>query len=101
METKKLFDLDSYITKFSATVLFCEEDSKKAGNYLVILDQTAFFAEGGGQPADKGTLGAANVSHVSEKAGVITHHCDKALEVGSLVEGSIDWDVRFPHMQTH
>ena len=101
METKKLFDLDSYITKFSATVLSCEEDSKKAGNYLVILDQTAFFAEGGGQPADKGTLGAANVSHVSEKAGVITHHCDKALEVGSLVEGSIDWDVRFPHMQTH
>lgn len=101
METKKLFDLDSYITDFNAVVLSCEEDSKKAGNYLVILDQTAFFAEGGGQPADQGSLGGAKVSHVSEKAGIITHHCDQPLEVGTTVSGSIDWDVRFPHMQTH
>ncbi len=101
METKKLFDLDSYCKTFTATVLSCEQDPKNESNYLIILDQTAFFAEGGGQPADQGTLGAAHVSHVSEKAGVISHHCDKTLEVGSSVEGSIDWDVRFPHMQTH
>jgi len=101
METKKLFDLDSYCRNFTATVLSCEEDSKHPGNYLVILDQTAFFAEGGGQPADRGTLGDAYVSHVSEKAGIISHHCDKAMDVGTTVEGHIDWEVRFPHMQTH
>ncbi|MBQ8599177.1 MAG: hypothetical protein IJ411_03575 [Oscillospiraceae bacterium] len=101
METVKLFDLDSYIKDFSATVLSCEEDPKQAGSYLVVLDQTAFFAEGGGQPADQGKLGGANVTHVSEKGGVIRHHCDQPLEVGSVVDGHINWDVRFPHMQTH
>ena len=101
METKKLFDLDSYIKEFEATVLSCEENPKQAGSWLVVLDQTAFFAEGGGQPADQGTLSDAAVTHVSEKAGVISHHCDKALEVGSVVKGAINWDVRFPHMQTH
>ena len=101
METKKLFDLDSYIKEFEATVLSCEENPKQAGSWLVVLDQTAFFAEGGGQPADQGTLSDAAVTHVSEKTGIISHHCDKALEVGSIVKGAINWDVRFPHMQTH
>ena len=69
METKKLFDLDSYIKEFEATVLSCEENPKQAGSWLVVLDQTAFFAEGGGQPADQGTLSDAAVTHVSEKSG--------------------------------
>lgn len=101
METKKLFDLNSYIKDFSATVLSCEENPKQTGTYLVILDQTAFFAEGGGQPADQGSLGSATVTHVSEKNGIIRHHCNQPLELGSVVEGHIDWAVRFPHMQTH
>ena len=101
METKKLFDLDSYVREFEATVLSCEENPKQNGSWLVVLDQTAFFAEGGGQPADQGTLSDAQVTHVSEKGGVISHHCNKALEVGSIVKGCIDWDIRFPHMQTH
>lgn len=101
METKKLFDLDSYIKEFEATVLSCEENPKQAGSWLVVLDQTAFFAEGGGQPADQGMLDDAVVTHVSEKNGIISHHCSKALLVGSIVKGCIDWDVRFPHMQTH
>ena len=101
METKKLFDLDSYCRNFSATVLSCEQNPKNPDEYLVVLDQTAFFPEGGGQPADQGRLGDAKVGHVSEKGGIIAHHCDRALEVGSVVDGSIDWDIRFPHMQTH
>lgn len=101
METKKLFDLDSYVRDFSATVLSCEENSKEKGSYLVVLDQTAFFAEGGGQPADQGKLGSASVHHVSEKTGVIYHHCDRPLEAGTTVNGSIDWDIRFSHMQIH
>ena len=101
MEIKKLFDLDSYVREFEATVLSCKENPKQNGSWLVVLDQTAFFAEGGGQPADQGTLGDAQVTHVSEKGGIISHHCSKALEVGSVVKGCIDWDIRFPHMQTH
>lgn len=101
METKKLFDLDSYCTDFTAEVVSCEKNPKDEKIYLVVLNQTAFFAEGGGQPSDVGTLGEAKVSYVSEKNGIITHHCDRELEVGTTVQGKIDWSVRFPHMQIH
>ena len=53
--TQKLFDLNSYVKEFSAVVTACREDEKKPGEYLVELDKTAFFPEGGGQPADTGT----------------------------------------------
>ena len=65
METKKLFDLDSYIKEFEATVLSCEENPKQADSWLVVLDQTAFFAEGGGQPQQKERC-AAPVGHGPE-----------------------------------
>lgn len=98
METKKLFYLDVMRREFTATVLTCEETK---GGYAVVLDQTCFYPEGGGQPCDRGTLGGANVLEVHEKAGVITHLCDKALPVGASVAGSIDWARRFDHMQQH
>ena len=47
--TKKLYDLDSHRRDFSATVLRCAPDGER---YAVVLDQTLFFPEGGGQPAD-------------------------------------------------
>ena len=63
-ETKKLYYEDSHLKEFTATVLSCEErltaKGKKDG-YAVVLDQTAFFPEGGGQGADHGTLGGAQV----------------------------------------
>jgi len=101
MESKKLFDLDSYCRRFSAQVLDCQPDPKAPGSYAVTLDQTAFFPEGGGQPSDQGRLGAAEVSYVWERGGLIYHRCSAPLEPGSAVEGEIDWDLRLRHMQTH
>ena len=98
METEKLYYQDPYLTSFTATVLACEPS--KTG-YLTTLDRTAFYPEGGGQPADHGTLGAAAVTDVHEKDGVIFHTCDAPVETGAAVEGSIDWPRRFDHMQQH
>ena len=71
------------------------------GGYAVVLAETAFYPEGGGQPYDTGVLGEANVLEVHEKNGVITHLCDKPFEVGKSVSGKIDWARRFDHMQQH
>ena len=98
METEKLYYTDPFIAEFPATVLSCEEGKN---GYQVALNCTAFYPEGGGQPADHGTLGGANVTDVHEKDGVVFHTCDKAVEVGQMVLGRIDWARRFDHMQQH
>ena len=96
--SEKLYYSDPFLQEFTATVLSCEQD--KAG-WKVVLDRTAFYPEGGGQPADTGILGDAKVIDVREKEGVIVHTCDKALNVGETVTGRIDWARRFDHMQQH
>ena len=98
METEKLYYTDPFITEFPATVLSCEEGKD---GYQVVLNCTAFYPEGGGQPADHGTLGSANVTDVHEKDGAIFHTCDQPLEPGAMVMGRIDWTRRFDHMQQH
>ena len=98
METEKLYYQDPYLTAFTARVLTCEPS--KTG-YLVTLDRTAFYPEGGGQPADHGTLGGVAVTDVHEKDGVIFHTCGAPVEIGTEVEGAIDWPRRFDHMQQH
>ena len=98
METLKLYYTDAFLREFDGRVLACRPDGKK---WLVALDQTAFYPEGGGQPADHGTLGAAKVTDVQEKDGVIFHTCDKPLTEGESVHGCIDWQRRFDHMQQH
>ena len=81
-----------------ARVLTCEPSK---GGCLVTLDRTAFYPEGGGQPADHGVLGGVTVTDVHEKDGVIFHTCSGPVEIGAAVEGSIDWTRRFDHMQQH
>lgn len=95
---KKLFYEDCHLREFSATVTGCEESEK---GWLVTLDATAFYPEGGGQACDIGTLGGVNVLDVREKDGKILHLCDGALEAGAQVEGQIDWNRRFDLMQQH
>ena len=98
METRKLYYEDPFQKGFATTVVSC--DAVKGG-YAVVLAETAFYPEGGGQPYDTGVLGEANVLEVHEKNGVITHLCDKPFEVGESVSGKIDWARRFDHMQQH
>ena len=117
METIKLYDKDAYQTSFEGCVLSCVEathivvDDKKGNQqaegkdekclYEVVLDQTLFFPEEGGQTPDKGVLGGAKVIDVQIKDEIITHTLDKPLEVGSMVNGEIDWKHRFSNMQQH
>ena len=96
--TVKLFENNSLLKECTATVTACTE---KEGQYLVELDQTVFFPEGGGQLSDKGKIAEAVVSHVSEKDGHIYHECDKPLEVGAEVKAVLDWRVRLDRMQQH
>lgn len=96
--TIKLYENDSYLKEFDATVVSCEKCDK---GYLTVLDKTAFFPEGGGQSADKGTLNNATVLDVQIKDEVITHLTDKQFDVGKSVHGVLDWDTRFARMQNH
>ena len=98
METKKLYYVNSHLSRFSATVLSCEETGK---GYEVILDQTAFYPEGGGQAADTGTLEGVPVLDTRERGEAIVHLCSSPLTVGRTVEGIIDYDLRFDRMQQH
>ena len=98
MMTEKLFYADPFLTEFDARVLACEAEK---GGFAVVLDRTAFYPEGGGQPSDTGVLGGVEVIEVHEKAGVITHKCASPLPVGETVHGSLDWARRFDHMQQH
>ena len=69
--------------------------------YAVILDQTAFFPEEGGQSPDLGTLGGIPVQDVQIHDGVIMHFLDTPLQEGSEAEGILDFANRFSNMQQH
>lgn len=97
--TKKLYAKNAYLTEFCAQVLDCQP--LPGGHFAVALDRTLFYPEGGGQPADQGALGSARVLDVHERDGVIWHELPSPLGVGETVQGNIDWDRRFDHMQQH
>ncbi len=96
--TRKLYDENSYLFRFTARVISCEPDGTR---FSVTLDATAFFPEGGGQAPDTGTLGGAQVTDVQEKDGRILHTCLSPLPVGETVEGEICWPQRLHRMQQH
>lgn len=97
-ETEKLYDLDPEVRTFRARVLSC---TPKDGAFEIVLDRTAFYPEGGGQPADRGVLDFANVLDVQESGGRIVHTVDRPLTAGAAVSGGIDWTRRFALMQQH
>jgi alanyl-tRNA synthetase len=98
MKTRRLYYEDCHLREFAATVTSCRETEK---GFLVELDATAFYPEGGGQACDLGTLADAKVLDVREKENAIVHLCDKPLAAGQQVAGKIDWQRRFDLMQQH
>lgn len=94
----KLYEKDAYQTMFSGSVISCKQEKNR---WKIVMDQTCFYPEGGGQPADHGVLGEVNVLDVQEENGQIVHWTDGPLEIGKQIEGKIDWDRRFYFMQNH
>lgn len=97
--TGELFLEDAYLKDFEAGV------TGLAGRE-VILDRTAFYPGGGGQPADKGTLRigpiSANVVDVRREGGGIVHVLDNAIpETVRELKGALDWGRRYAHMRYH
>lgn len=107
---KKLYYENVHMTEFEATVTECTYDEKKK-IYKIVLDQTAFFPEEGGQIADTGTITFVPKSedepvcldlldaHI--KADIIYHYVKEKIPVGTMVKGNVDWNRRFDFMQQH
>ncbi len=112
-ETIKLYDRDAYATEFEADIISCEPNKADDKRFDIILNQTLFFPEEGGQSPDMGILGGYRVVDVQIKNGVITHTVDTSaddccevekeaeLAAGVHVQGKIDWQHRFYNMQQH
>ena len=84
--TELLYLSDSYTREFEATV-------SKVGDGALVLDRTAFYPGGGGQPCDTGTLTVAED---------VLHHLDgEPPAIGARVKGAIDWERRYRLMRTH
>lgn len=94
--TRKLYEQDAFLQHFTAQVVDCRPCP---GGWAVVLDATAFYPEGGGQPCDRGTLGGAAVRDVQLREGVVVHITDAPLD--GTVEGVLDWPRRLDHMQQH
>ncbi|HJB16576.1 MAG TPA: alanyl-tRNA editing protein [Candidatus Blautia excrementipullorum] len=97
-ETKRLYYEDVYTREFHGEVRECRKAEK---GYQILLDQSAFYPEGGGQPCDLGTLNGIAVTDVQEEGGELIHYTAEPLEPGTAVEGQIDWERRFDLMQQH
>ncbi len=98
--TRRLFYEDPYQKEFNASIVDIID------NKYIILDQTGFYAEGGGQVSDKGNLlkkgKKYKVSDVQSIEGVIVHEVNKnELKIGDKVHGMVDWDRRIALMRAH
>ncbi len=98
LHMRELFKEDAYIRSFYAIVEECIPLKKKYG---IVLDQTAFYPEGGGQPSDTGIIADVEVIDVQRIDEKIVHFTKQPLEPGKSVAASIDWSRRFSHMQEH
>ena len=112
MSTIELYYEHPYKTDFEADIISIEPCDTEKSTYKIILNQTLFFPEAGGQSCDKGEIIFGNITTVVEnvqidKDGIITHyiHSSSPLDTKSLVDtgikGRIDWEHRFSNMQQH
>ena len=101
--TRLLYQTDSYLKDFEARVIAHEPET-----HAVILDQSAFYPGGGGQPADSGYLSlpgsSCRISRAKKAGEHVLHLVEGELplpDIGSVVHGKIDWERRYQLMRTH
>jgi phenylalanyl-tRNA synthetase alpha chain len=105
MKTNLLYMTDSYQKTATAKIVDIKMEGPKQA--AIILDQTIFYAQGGGQPADQGSINGENgslaVSHVSYNGGEVQHKGKIVgeLQVGETVTLELNWKLRYHHMQLH
>lgn len=97
--SRKLYYEDPYLTTFTATVT--ERGVEAGGTPYVVLDQTAFYPVGGGQPCDLGQIDSIEVIDVEEVDGRILHRLAAPLAGGEIVQAELDWQRRSDLMQQH
>ncbi len=86
------------LTSCEAKVISCERAGE---NYSIVLDRTIIFPEGGGQPADRGSIGAARIIDAKEKDGIVYHICDGEAPIGDGVTVELDIPRRLDHTEQH
>src|SRR5438874_5228345 len=92
--TDRLYLADPYLQSFRARVVEMRElDGKPAA----VLDRSAFYPEGGGQPGDRGALGGVRVLDTQERGGEVLHLVERPLAAG-VIDAQLDWPRRFDHM---
>lgn len=95
-----LYYEDSYMQTFTTKIK--KQALDKEGKRFVVLNETAFYPTGGGQPHDTGTLNGVSVFDVEKIAGEIRHFVEgEVTEENGVVYGNINWERRFDHMQQH
>jgi alanyl-tRNA synthetase len=101
MKTEKLYWKDSYLKEFSSNIVAVEPYEQDPSKFAILMEETAFYPEGGGQPWDLGFIGEEPVQYVYEKEELIYHVVDKAPEQTQAVPCKINWERRFDFMQQH
>ena len=91
------YERTPFSTSLESRVLRCGDDQ---GRPFVVLEDTVFYPEGGGQPCDLGTVNGVSLVDVQKRAGEIRHYLPSPLSEGPVVL-ALDWDRRFDHMQQH
>ena len=94
----ELFYQDAYQKELNTKVVSC---IKEKDVYKVVLEETIFYPEGGGQSADIGKINDANVINVKRENDLIIHYVDGEFKEGESVHLELDWNRRFDHMQNH
>ena len=105
-ESQPLYYESPTLLRFNATV---RRVDTAIDGFVVVVDRSSFYPEGGGQPADRGTLGGAPVTHVEKSKGVIRHFLSRIpvdaagtpVTPGATVTGEVDADHRRTYAQQH
>jgi alanyl-tRNA synthetase len=101
-QTKALYNQDHYIKEFDATVLWSQQTPT---DHIIILNQTAFYPEGGGQPSDIGEIlyngQKIPVTLVEKNGSAIIHHVSEPIPINSTIHAMINWTQRYTLMKHH